>query len=152
MDEPRRRNQSWSAARARTHASIGSIRATIEAVEGGSIPLPDDGEKHSDDKVGSCPDLGKSSLASPFRDDDRSLTADLSMVESHFYAAAAADIACRARALYPISVAHVRMNMRTKEKEGGSVSADGGRHEQYQGIGIVMRHVPSHPIAIFSIR
>ena len=52
----------------------------------------------------------------------------------------------RARALYPISVAHVRMNMRTKE--GGGASADGGRHEQYQGIGIVMRHVPSHPTAI----
>ena len=27
------------------------------------------------------------------------------------------------------------------------MAADGGRHEQYQGIGIVMRHVPNHPTA-----
>ena len=112
MDEPRRRNQSWSATRARTHLSVRFERPSKQLREG-RFHFPTTGKSTQTTKSEVAPTWER---AFPFRD-DRSLTADLSMVESHFYAAAAA-IACRTRALYPISVAHVRMNMRTKEGEG----------------------------------
>ena len=100
------------AGRPRAHARI----YRFDSSDHRSIPLSTTGKSTQTTKSEVAPTWER---ASPFRD-DRSLTADLSMVESHFYADAT--IACRARALYPISVAHVRMNMRTKERRKGRES------------------------------
>ena len=59
MDEPRRRNQSWSATRARTHLSVRFERPSKQLREG-RFHFPTTGKSTQTTKSEVAPDLGKS--------------------------------------------------------------------------------------------